>query len=109
MAIYKIFPYKDSTLYSYYPNMNTGMDPILEISNINKNTNPQVSRYLVEFVQSEIKDVIEQKIKNKMWDVSYKNFIATAQGLTESTKLNIYPIAQSWPNGTGTYLDSPIL
>ena len=89
--------------------MNTGMDPILEISNINKNTNPQVSRYLVEFVQSEIKDVIEQKIKNKMWDVSYKNFIATAQGLTESTKLNIYPIAQSWPNGTGTYLDSPIV
>ena len=66
MAVYKIFPYKDSTLYSYYPSMNTGMDPILEISNINKSTNPQVARYLVEFVQSEIIEVIDQKIKS-LW------------------------------------------
>ena len=109
MAIYKIFPYKDSTLYSYYPSMNTGMDPILEISNINKSTNPQISRYLVEFVQSEIEEVIDQKIKTSEWDVNYRNYIATAQGLTEETKVEIYPIAQSWPNGTGTYLDSPIV
>ena len=107
MAVYKIFPYKDSTLYSYYPFMNTGMDPILEISNINKSTNPQVARYLVEFVQSEIEEVIDQKIKNSEWDVNYRNYIATAQGLTEETKVEIYPIAQSWPNGTGTYLDNP--
>ena len=28
MAVYKLFPYKDSTLYSLYPEMNTGIDPI---------------------------------------------------------------------------------
>ena len=32
MAIYKLFPTKDSTLYSGYPKMNTGLDSILESS-----------------------------------------------------------------------------
>ena len=36
MAIYKLFPYKDATLYSFYPNMNTGIDPITTISNLKK-------------------------------------------------------------------------
>ena len=32
MAIYKIFPEKSATLYSYYPALNAGLDEILEIS-----------------------------------------------------------------------------
>ena len=30
MAVYKIFPSKDATLYSLFPNMNTGLDEIVE-------------------------------------------------------------------------------
>jgi hypothetical protein len=30
MAVYKIFPEKDATIYSLFPNMNTGMDEIIE-------------------------------------------------------------------------------
>ena len=49
MAIYKLFPYKDTTLYSYYPEMNTGIDPIIEISNTNfvdgDIVNPRIARY----------------------------------------------------------------
>ena len=30
MAVYKIFPEKDATIYSQFPNMNTGLDPIIE-------------------------------------------------------------------------------
>ena len=30
MAVYKIFPTQDATLYSAYPNMNTGIDEIIE-------------------------------------------------------------------------------
>jgi hypothetical protein len=33
MAVYKIFPTQDATLYSAYPTMNTGLDAILEVSN----------------------------------------------------------------------------
>ncbi len=109
MAVYKLFPYKDTTLYSFYPEMNTGIDPIVEISNLNLavDGNPQVSRYLMEFVQTEIVDIIDNKISGAQWDVNLRSFIATAQGIVESTDLSVHPVAQYWWNGTGTYLDSP--
>ena len=32
MAVYKIFPEKSVTIFSYYPTLNTGLDEILELS-----------------------------------------------------------------------------
>jgi hypothetical protein len=109
MAVYKLFPYKDTTLYTLYPDMNTGIDPIISITNLNIaiDSLPRVSRFLTEFVQDEIEDVINNKIKGKQWDVNLKTFIATAEGIVESTDLAVYPLAQYWCNGTGTYLDVP--
>ena len=110
MAVYKLFPYKDATLYSFFPDMNTGIDPITQISNLNiaVASNPQVARFLTEFVQDEIEDVINNKIKGKQWDVDFRSYIATAQGIVESTNLSVHPAAQYWWNGTGTYLDQPL-
>ena len=110
MAIYKLFPYKDSTLYSFYPDMNTGIDAISQISNLNiaVDSNPQVARFLTEFVQDEIEDVINNKINGAQWDVDFRSFIATAQGIVEATDLSVHPLAQYWYNGTGTYLDQPL-
>ena len=109
MAVYKLFPYKDATLYSFYPNMNTGIDPITTISNLNfaVNSNPQVARFLTEFVQEEIEDVINNKISGAEWDVDFRSYIATAQGVVEATDIAVFPVAQYWYNGTGTYLDVP--
>ena len=109
MAVYKLFPYKDATMYSLYPQMNTGIDPITTISNLNIaiDSNPQVARFLTEFVQEEIEDVINNKISGSQWDVNFRSFIATAQGVVESTDLSVHPVAQFWYNGTGTYLDIP--
>ena len=109
MAVYKLFPFKDATLYSFYPDMNTGIDPITDISNLNiaVNSNPQVARFLTEFVQSEIVDVIDNKISGSEWDVDFRAYIATAQGVVEATDISVHPLAQSWFNGTGTYLDVP--
>ena len=90
--------------------MNTGIDPITDISNLNiaVATNPQVARFLTEFVQSEIEDVINNKINGAQWDVDFRSFIATAQGIVESTDLSVHPLAQYWYNGTGEYLNIPI-
>ena len=109
MAVYKLFPYKDSTLYSFYPDMNTGIDPINQISNLNiaVASNPQVARFMTEFVQSEIEDVINNKISGSDWDVEFKSFIATAEAIVEATDIAVYPVGQFWYNGTGTYLDVP--
>tara|TARA_B100000767_G_C19772667_1_gene540891 strand:+ start:417 stop:2294 length:1878 start_codon:yes stop_codon:yes gene_type:complete len=58
MAIYKIFPTKDTSLYSQFPSQNTGLDEILEASTVITNTTPQVSRYLLKFSQPEIDSFI---------------------------------------------------
>ena len=108
MAVYKIFPTKDATLYSLYPSMNTGLDAILEVSNIrNLELKPDVARYLIEFDTNEIKDIIDNKILGKEFDVFLRNYISTAQGINADVELEIFATAQSWNNGTGHYLDVP--
>jgi hypothetical protein len=111
MAIYKIFPSKDTTLYSYYPVMNTGLDAICEVSNtldpILRGEVPMVARYLMEFDLDEIKDIIDNKIGINSYDVFLKNFISEAQGMNQDTLIEFQPLAQSWNNGTGHYLDKP--
>jgi hypothetical protein len=110
MAVYKIFPTQDATLYSAYPTMNTGLDAILETSNkLDISGNPDVARYLVKFDTNEIIDIISNKISGSTYDVYFKNFIAEAQGINLDTSLEILPVAQNWNNGTGYTLDSPTI
>ena len=110
MAVYKIFPEKDATMYSLFPAMNTGLDEILEAGNLNlsSNTNPQVSRTLIKFNQSEINNVFSGLVKNSDWAANLRLFIATAQSVDTDYQLEIYPVSGSWTMGTGKYLDNPI-
>ena len=109
MAVYKLFPSKDASIYSFYPVMNTGIDSIIEIGNLNVNYDPvpQVFRFLVQFDQSEIEDVIDNKVGGTNFSSSLKCYIATAQGVVAQTKVEAYAVSVSWNNGSGTYLDSP--
>ena len=108
MAVYKIFPIQDTTLYSAYPSMNTGLDAICELTNtLNLDFVPGVSRYLMQFDNEEILDIFNNKISGRSYNVYFKNSIAEASGISFNTTLEIYPIAQSWNNGTGFYADSP--
>ena len=108
MAVYKIFPYKDSTLYSLYPNSNFGLDAMSEVNNsVGVSGTPDVARFLTQFDSNEIQDIIENKISGSTWDVNFRAFIATAQGISTQQTLELYPIAQTWNNGTGEFGDSP--
>ena len=109
MAIYKIFPTKDTTLYSEFPNTNTGLDEILEASTYVKNSQGQVSRYLIQFSTSEISDIISTKTSNGEWTAYLRNFNAVVTGLNLDTQLLFYPAAGVWGMGTGRYGDSPIV
>jgi hypothetical protein len=110
MAIYKIFPEKDATMYSLFPAMNTGLDEILDVGNLNllTDTNPQVSRHLVKFNQGEIDSAFSTLIGNSDWDANLRLFIATAQSIDTDYQLEVYPVSGSWTMGTGKYLDNPI-
>jgi hypothetical protein len=108
MAIYKIFPSKDATLYTEYPTMNTGLDEILEASTYIKNGDDQVSRYLIQFTDNDINSIINNRISGASFKTYLKNYKAIITGLNLDTTLEIYPISGSWGMGTGRFENSPI-
>ena len=111
MAVYKLFPIQDAALYSFYPFMNTGIDAIIEAGNLNVNYNPvpQVQRFVVQFDQDQITNIINTEVGNtKAFSSDLKCFIAQAQGVVMKTDMYAYAVSGSWDNGSGTYLDSPI-
>jgi len=110
MAVYKLFPTQDASIYSAQPAMNTGLDPILDVSNFVTNDNPisNVARSLIKFDQSQINDVIQNvaSITSSLnFTASLKLFIAKADNVILESKVNVYPISGSWNNGSGQYLD----
>jgi hypothetical protein len=112
MAVYKLFPSKDTTIYSLFPSMNTGLDEILESTTTtfgaNNNTNPQVSRFLIQFDQSDINNIIDTKISGSNFDTYLNCLVSTVTGLTLSSSIVVHPLAKEWQNGTGKYLDNPL-
>jgi len=115
MAVYKIFPEKDATLYSLFPNMNTGLDEIVEATETSfayADPNPQTSRFLIKFSNTDITtvvDLIPQDIfDNGDWKVNLQCFIATSTGLQADTTVECFPVYGIWDMGTGRYLDDPI-
>jgi len=114
MASYKLFPTKDTTLYSGYPVMNTGLDAINEATTNFKigqlssdGNNPQSSRTLMAFSQTEILDVIDNKINGATYQVNLKSFNANTKGLTNTSTLIIGAVAEDWSMGSGQYLLNP--
>jgi len=123
MAVYKIFPSKDTTLYSLFPNMNTGLDPIIEATQTSftpGTPDPQSSRFLVTFDGSKIEDILANKmgvsasaqlLNTSSYQVNLQCFISTATGIDinpTGTLLEIYYVSENWSMGTGQYLDDPI-
>jgi hypothetical protein len=109
MAIYKLFPTKDATIYSRYPNKNTGLDEILDVSieDAQDSGNTQANRFLIQFSQTEIVDTITNKVSGSLWSASLTAYLAYGDGLNTDTTLEFYPISQSWEMGTGKYLYDP--
>ena len=107
MAVYKLFPTKDASIYTQNVEMNTGLDEILEASTYLINNDPYISRYLIKFSTDEISDVFTTKIKDKPYQFNLVNYLALAEGLNRETELYFYPVSGSWDMGTGQYLNDP--
>ena len=109
MAVYKIFPTKDASIYSLYPNKNTGLDEILETTTLfnTLTSSPQTSRFLVQFDNTEINDIITNKISGSQWQANFRGFLANLEGLSTTTTLEFYPVSAIWNMGTGKYNYNP--
>ena len=118
MAYYSIFPEKDATIYSH-PNrtgLNTGRDEILELLE-EKDSNKEIyypSRFLIKFKNTEIKDVIENKltgiaraVKNETCQVCLEVFSTEHKALHTDHIIQVQAISQSWDEGTGRFKNNP--
>jgi hypothetical protein len=113
MAIYKLFPEKDATLYTQNPAMNTGLDEILEASTYLLDSNAQTSRYLIQFSQNEINGAFDTYVSSSTTSTNYINNLTgnifssitnNPTNLNNSISLNQYPITASTGKGIGGQL-----
>lgn len=120
MAIYKIFPTADATMYSRFPVKNTGLDEILEVSAKNNPTlvdysvdidpgaiisNDDLRRALILFSDEDINTI--KSYRTGSWKAGLKLYLANAENLSTTYSLEIRQVSSSWQMGTGKYTDFP--
>lgn len=108
--IYKLFPEKDSTLYSSDPSMNSGLDPILEALTEGYDIiqpYPQVSRFLIQFNNTELSSLFTSSLQNVDWKAYLKLYNANSSDLSFDSQIYIHLCAKSWSMGTGCYNNYP--
>ena len=112
MAVYRIFPEKDTFIFSEAPTGNAGLDEILEVGGYYDITGTgEASRILIQFSSTEIADVVNNKIGSDNYSASLGLYLADAYQIPVNTVLYSYPVyssvAEGWDNGTGKYGDTP--
>jgi hypothetical protein len=109
MAVYKIFPEKSATLYSYYPTLNAGLDEILELNTSTEiDGTYQVARPIIKFPQAEILDIINNKVSGSSYSASLRLSLANASQVPLDYTIFCHPLAADWNVGSGRYSNSPI-
>ena len=114
MAYYFLYPEKDSTIYSH-PNrrdLNTGIGETLSLDS-EKGINDSLyypSRILLQFKDSELEDVLANRVSNAPggFSASLKLYSTEfSKDLPISQTIELYPLSESWNNGTQRYNDHP--
>ena len=110
MAVYRIFPEKDTFIFTENVTANAGKDEILELGGYPMSGDGQTSRMLLQFRLDEIKDAVNNKIGDAypVYTASLHLSLAAGYELPASYSVHSYPIYDSWVNGTGKYGDSPV-
>ena len=111
MAYYSIFPEKDTTLYSHPSRikLNTGHDEVIEIVK-EKGISDQryyPSRVLIKFKTEDIQDIFENKTSTTNWTSSLQLFSTEHKNLATTLNLYVYPLSQSFNEGTGRFENLP--
>lgn len=94
-----IYPNKDATIYEQYPTLNSGLDEILDVGKTA--TGSTAARSLISFDTTSI----SQSMANGSIPASasfYLNlYVANATGLKANQAIQLYPVSQSWTEGSG--------
>jgi len=110
MAYYSIFPEKDSTIYSHPDRleMNVGNDEILELVKEKGSSNSHYypSRILIKFKDEDINNVFSKVNENKMF-ANLQLFSTEHQNLASNHVIEVFPVSESWDEGTGKFSNLP--
>ena len=113
MAHYFIFPEKDTTIYSNPTRaiLNTGIDEILSLKDEPSSTdlNYYPSRILIQFKQSEINNVISDRVVSGPFSASLNCYQTEHKELSINQNLEVFSLSGSWNNGTGRFTNIPVI
>ena len=113
MAYYSIFPEKDTTIYSHPDriHLNTGQDEILELTHEYHTSGGLYypSRILIKFKDSEIKDVLQNKLPTPTtaYSASIELFAAEHKNVSDTYIISASMVSESWEEGTGRWDATP--
>jgi hypothetical protein len=118
------YPERDTTIYERYPEQNTGIDQILELTKIASGSklegviqaNSYNSRILIDFgsqitkIGDGVTDGDIPTIDNHPDSASIflKLYAADASNLLHTYSIHAMPVSESWVNGNGKFIDEPI-
>ena len=114
MALYRIFPTQDASLYSQSPTQNTGRDELLEVGGYPVAGVGNTVRSVIQFKTSEMVDVLTNKAgittiaHGGAFSASLNLSLNFAQELPQSFNLNFHPLAKVWGEGLGKFGDKPL-
>ena len=108
MAIFKIFPEKDTFIYTESAKANAGLDEIVELGGYPIDKYGMASRILLQFSQDKINNVVSTLANNANVSANLRLFLASAYELEQGYTVHAYPLAEEWTNGVGRYQDSPL-
>jgi hypothetical protein len=114
-----IFPQKDSTIYSRYPNRNTGVDPVLEILKETEGypvelnledeffSTSNFSRILMQFDLSDVTTLISAGKLSPNFTASLIVKATETINIPIQYSVKAYIVSGSWINGQGFYSNNP--
>lgn len=101
-----IHPIFDTTIYEKYPNINTGIDSLLEIKKQISGESKYVSRILMQFNINAIQTKIQSlNITNPEYYL--KLYINSEEEISNTYSLECRPLYGNWTSGLGRYYNVP--
>jgi hypothetical protein len=106
--ILRFYPKKDATIYERYPQKNTGLDAVLELSKLVDTTSSYNSRILVDFDYPAMSaSIVELGLNPNNFTWNLKLYATEEQEIPLDYTLECWAISQSWNMGIGRYGNLP--
>lgn len=103
MAVYKIYPKKDTTIFTSNPLLNTSLNEILYIQEGQNN----IARSLIQFDTNDINNILSI-ISGSNYSCSLKLFSAETYGLYNDTTIEVLLLGEQFGQGNGKLNDIPV-